>query len=288
MEFEYIAPKSMREAISLLNRYDGKARVIAGGTDLLIQMRNKTINPEYVIDITEIPGLDQINYDGKEGLRIGALTTFRALEKSSKIHRKYPVIAKAASQLGSMAIRNVATIGGNLCNAAPSAESAPALMGLSASVKIVGTVGERVVPLEDFFTGPAGTVLKEGELLVEIQVPILPTNTRGIYLKHSMRGGIDLAIVNVAVVVTLGFQNEICEDIKIVLGAVAPTPMRARKAEAVLRGKNFNEALMNKTAQIASEEARPISDVRASAEYRKEMVEVFTRRAIREAFNQHQ
>ena len=288
MEFEYVAPKSMREAISLLNRYDGKARVIAGGTDLLLQIRDKVINPEYVIDITEIPGLDQINYDGKEGLRIGAITTFRALEKSSEIHRRYPVIVRAASQLGSMAIRNVATIGGNLCNAAPSAESAPALMGLSASVKIVGTLGERVVPLEDFFTGPGSTVLQKGELLVEIQVPILPTNTRGIYLKHSMRGTIDLAIVNVAVVVTLGFQNEICEDIKIVLGAVAPTPMRARKAEAVLRGKKFNEALMNKTAQIASEEARPISDVRASAEYRKEMVEVFTRRAIREAFNQHQ
>ena len=130
-------------------------------------------------------------------------------------------------------------------------------------------------------------MLKNGELLVEIQVPVSPPNTRGVYLKHSMRGTIDLAIVNVAVVVTLRSQNEICEDIKIVLGAVAPTPMRARKAEAVLRGKKFNEALMNKTAQIASEEARPISDVRASAEYRKEMVEVFTRRAIREALVQN-
>lgn len=288
MGFDYVAPRSIGEAISILRKYDGKAKVIAGGTDLLIQIRNKEIVPEYVVDITSIPELDRIRYDEKEGLRIGALTTIRALETSTEIHQRYPIISEAASQLGSMAIRNVATIGGNLCNAAPSAESAPALIGLSGVVKIVGPEGERVVPLEGFFTGPGGTILKREELLVEIQVPIPSPNTRGIYLKHSMRGTIDLAIVNIAVIVTLGSQSKVCEDIKIVLGAVASTPMRMKKAEEVLRGKRIDEDLINKSAQVASGEARPISDVRASAEYRKEMVKVFTKRAVREALTQPQ
>jgi len=286
MEFDYIAPKSIREAIFTLRKYDGKAKVIAGGTDLLIQIRNKEIAPEYLVDITGIPELDRIRYDEKEGLRIGALTTIRTLETSTEVQQRYPIISEAASQLGSMAIRNVATIGGNLCNAAPSAESAPALIGLSAVVKILGLEGERVVPLEDFFTGPGGTILKKEELLVEIQVPIPSPNARGIYLKHSTRGTIDLAIVNIAVVITLGSQNEVCEDIKIVLGAVASTPMRIKKAEEVLRSKRFDEDLVNQSAQVASGEAHPISDVRASAEYRKEMVRVFTKRAIREALVQ--
>lgn len=288
MGFDYVAPRSIGEAISILRKYDGKAKVIAGGTDLLIQIRNKEIVPEYVVDITSIPELNRIRYDEKEGLRIGALTTIRALETSTEIHQRYPIISEAASQLGSMAIRNVATIGGNLCNAAPSAESAPALIGLSGVVKIVGPEGERVVPLEGFFTGPGGTILKREELLVEIQVPIPSPNTRGIYLKHSMRGTIDLAIVNIAVIVTLGSQSKVCEDIKIVLGAVASTPMRMKKAEEVLRGKRIDEDLINKSAQVASGEARPISDVRASAEYRKEMVKVFTKRAVREALTQPQ
>ena len=288
MGFDYVAARSIGEAISILQKYDGKAKVIAGGTDLLIQIRNKEIAPEYLVDITTIPELDRIRYDEKEGLRIGPLTTIRTLETSAEIQQRYPIISEAASQLGSMAIRNVATIGGNLCNAAPSAESAPALIGLSGVVKIVGPEGERVVPLEGFFTGPGDTVLEKGGLLVEIQVPLPAPNTRSIYLKHSMRGTIDLAIVNVAVVVALGSQNKVCEDIKIVLGAVASTPMRMKKAEEVLRGKRIDEDLINKSAQVASGEARPISDVRASAEYRKEMVKVFTKRALREALTQPQ
>jgi carbon-monoxide dehydrogenase medium subunit len=286
MGFDYIAPRSIGEAISILGEYDGKAKVIAGGTDLLMQIRNKEIAPEYIVDITGIAGLDCIRYDGKGGLKIGGLTTIRVLETSTVIQQRYPIISEAAKQLGSMAIRNVATIGGNLCNAAPSAESAPALIALSGVAKIVGRGGERVVPLEGFFTGPGGTILKRDELLVEIHVPIPSPNTRGVYLKHSMRGTIDLAIVNIAVIIALGSQNKVCEDIKIALGAVAPTPIRMKKAEDVMRGKRMDEDLVNRCAQVASEEARPISDVRASAEYRKEMVKVFTKRAVREALTQ--
>lgn len=283
MRFDYLQPKTVEEAISLLSKFDGKAKVIAGGTDLLVQIRNKAIKSERVVDIGSIPGLDYINYDEKRGLSIGALTTIRTLETSSEIQRRYPVICRAASQLGSVAIRNMATIGGNLCNAAPSAENAPALIGLSATCKIVGPGGQRVVPLEEFFIGPGSTVLKKGELLIEIQVPVPLPHTRGAYLKHGIRGTIELAIVGVATILTLAPKARVCRDIRVVLGAVAPIPMRARKAEKVLRGKKIDEALMNEAAEAASREARPITDVRATAEYRREMVGVFTRRAIREA-----
>lgn len=278
MRFNYLEPATIEEAVSLLGKYDGKAKVVAGGTDLVVQIREKLIAPEYVVDIGYISGLDRIDYDETQGLRIGALATIRAIEKSSKICQVYPAIAQSAGLLGSVAIRNVATIGGNLCNAAPSADTAPALIGLSAKGKIIGPDGEKIVSLEEFFTGPGCIVCEPGELLVEIQVPVPSPGTRGVYLKHG-RSAIDLATVGVAVIMTME-PGAVCRDVKIVLGAVAPTPMRARKAEEVLRGKKVEPALIEKSAQAAADEARPITDVRASAEYRKEMVKVYTRRAI--------
>ena len=283
MRFEYLKPATTEEAISLLSKYNGKAKLIAGGTDLVTQMRQKQLRPQYVVDITGISGLDHIDYDDKQGLRIGALTPIRSLEMSAELQQRYPAISQAASQLGSVAIRNVATLGGNLCNAAPSAETAPSFIALSVKARIAGPDGERIVSLEDFFTGPGSTVLKTGDLLVEIQVPPPSPQTKGVYLKHGIRGAIDLAIVGVAVILTMDAKSEVCQDINIVLGAVAPTPMRARNAEEMIRGKRIDEALISKSAQAASEESRPISDVRASAQYRKEMVAVFTRRALREA-----
>ena len=280
MKFSYFEVKSIEEAVSLLSEYGEKARIIAGGTDLLVQVRGKTKKPEYVIDIGGIDGLDYIKYDKKQGLAIGVLTLISALEKSPEIREKFPVISQAAGQLGSVAIRNMGTIGGNLCNAAPSAEMAPPLIGLSANVKLVGPDGERVVPLEDFFTGPGTTVLRKGEMLVEVQVPVSADNTRGTYLKHGLRGTIDLAIVGVAAVATFEVDSKICKDIRIALGAVAPTPMRARGAEEILRNKRIDEELIDKSAEAAAAEARPITDVRASAEYRREMVKVLTKRAL--------
>lgn len=281
MRFQYLEPTSIEEAISILSEYGNKAKIIAGGTDLLVQIRSKTIRPEYLVDISRIPKLDY--KEENDGLRIGALTTIRALEKSAELHQRYPVISQAAGQLGSVAVRNMGTLGGNLCNAAPSAETAPALIGLSARAKIVGPDGERVVPLENFFVGPGETVLKKGELLVEIQVPPMPPDTKAVYLKHAIRGSIDLAIVGVAAIVTLEPGSNVCKDIKLVLGAVAPTPMRAHQAEEIIKGNKIDDALIDKCAQVASDESRPITDVRASDWYRKEMVKVFTRRAIKEA-----
>lgn len=278
MRFDYLEPATLEEAVSLLSKYNGKAKVIAGGTDLLVQIRAKSIAPEFVIDIGYIPGLDYIKYDATRGLSIGALTPIRAIELSDDIRQRYPILSDAAATLGSAAIRNVATIGGNLCNAAPSADNAPPLIGLSAKAKITGPGGERTIPLEDFCTGPGSTTLKTGELLVEIQVPVPPPGTRGAYLKHG-RSPVDLAVVGVAVVMAIE-SGDICRDVKIVLGAVAPTPIRAKKAEEILKGKKVESSLIEKAAQAASEEAQPITDVRASAAYRADMVKVFTRRAI--------
>lgn len=281
MRFEYVAPNTIEEAISVLVRRDGKAKVLAGGTDLLIQMRQKTVQADRVVDIGELPGLSGIGYDETKGLTIGATTTIREVERSPTIHRHYPVIASAASRLGSIAVRNLGTLGGNLCNAAPSAEMAPPLIGLSATLTLRGPDGERSVPIEGFFTGPGQTVLETGEILTRIEVPPPPAHTRGVYLKHAIRGSIDLAIVGVAVVATVRPETGICEDIRIVLGAVAPTPMRAVQAEAILKGKRIDDEAIRACALVASSESRPITDVRASAWYRTEMVKVLTREAFR-------
>lgn len=281
MRFDYLEPHTVAEAVSLLSENNGRARVIAGGTDLINLIRTRRIRPRCVVDIGHIPGLDYVEYDDNGALSIGALTTIRNLERSADLKARHPVIAQAAAQLGSVAVRNVGTIGGNLCHASPAAETAPALIGLGARLKITGPAGERVVALEDFFTGPGQTVLQRGEMVVQIQVPPIPPHTKGAYLKHSIRGTADLAIVGVAAIAT--WDGGRCRNVKIVLGAVAPTPMRARGAEAALEGKEMDDVLIANAARAAADEARPITDVRASADYRKEMVKLFTRRAIREA-----
>ncbi len=282
MRFDYLAARTIGEAISVLTRDNGKTKVLAGGTDLLLQVRSKRIKPECVLDISDIPDLSGMRYDEAHGLRIGALTTIRTLETSSEVRRRYPILSQAAGQLGSVAIRNVATVGGNLCNARPSAETAQALVALSAQAAIVGPGGERLVPLENFFTGVGTTVLGTGELLTAIQVPVAPPGSRGGYYKHSMRGTIDLAIVNGAVVVTPEPGDRcVCRDVRIVLGAVAPTPMRAHNAEVVLRGRRMDEVLIAEAARAASAEAHPrAGSIRGSVEYKKEMVRLITGRLL--------
>jgi carbon-monoxide dehydrogenase medium subunit len=281
MQFDYQEPKTIEEALSLLEEYKGKAKVIAGGTDLMTQIRDDKISPELLVDIGGIEGLDYIHYDDRRGLTIGALTPIRSLEKSRVLQQRLPILSQAAGQLGSVAIRNVGTVGGNLCNAAPSAETAPSLLALEGIARIVGPRGERKIPLEDFFTGPGITTLGAGELLLEIQVPEPAPNTKGVYLKHGQRGTIDLAMVGVAAVIAFEPDGLTCSNVKIALGAVAPTPIRARSAENILKGKKLDDVLIDGSAKAAVVETHCISDVRATAEYRREMVEVFTRRALR-------
>ena len=281
--FEYLEPLSIEEAVSLLKKYGNKARVLAGGTDLVPLMKEKTIRPEYVISIGGIAGLDYIRFDGEKGLRIGALTPIRSIEQSPQLRPKFGLICQAASQLASIAVRNVATVGGNLCNASPSADTASALLVLSATTKLVSTAGERMIPLEDFFIGPGATALKTDELLTELQIPSPSAHTAGVYIKYTTRGGEELALIGVAALLTLDARDGTCTDAKVALGAVAPTPIRARGAEAVLKGKKIEQGLIEEAARIASDESSPIDDIRGSAEYRREMLKVFARDAIRQA-----
>lgn len=280
-QFEYFEPKTVSEAVSLLGQHNGQASIFAGGTDLLVEIKERLKTPDYVINIKKIPNLDYLTYSDTNGLRIGALVTVRAVETSAIVSEKYAGLAQAARELGSIQVRNRATVAGNICRASPSADTLPPLIADGATVKVFGPTGERVILLEEFFTGPGQTVLARDEIMVEIAVPCPLPHTGKVYIKHGRRKAMELATVGVAVALTL--SNGVCEEVRIVLGAVAPTPIRARKAEEILRGKKVDETAIPAAAQAAMEECRPISDVRGSAEYRREMVRVQTGRAITEA-----
>jgi CO/xanthine dehydrogenase FAD-binding subunit len=283
-KFDYLEPNTIDEALSLLSQYKGRAKVMAGGTDLLPKLKEREIKaPECIVDLKGIPDLDTIEYDEVEGLSLGALVTIHAVETSPFVQERFGVLFQAVESMASAQVRNRGTIAGNLCNAVPSADTAPALLALEARLKLTSQKGERVVNIEDFFTGPSETVLTDEEILKEIRVPNLPPHSRGTYLKLSPRRSMDLAVVGVAAVVIV--EDQICNDIRIALGAVAPTPIRARRAESVTRGQKLSDEVIARAARIASEECRPISDHRASAEYRCNMVEVLTRRAIKRAIS---
>lgn len=279
--FEYFAPRTLDEAISLLTGNRGEARVIAGGTDLIVEMKEHIHHPDYLVDINKIEGLDDLSYDDGTGLKIGALTTVRAVEQSPVVKDKYPGLFQAVSQLGSIQVRNRATVAGNICRASPSADTPPPLIAAGAWVMIYGPSGERKIQLEEFFTGPGRTVLGPGDIVTSIHVPPPPARTGRVYLKLGRRKAMELATVGVAV--SLAQEEKICRDVRIVLGAVAPTPIRARHAEAVLEGNAVSEAIIDQVVKTAMAEARPISDVRSSAEYRLQMVGVLTEQAIMEA-----
>jgi carbon-monoxide dehydrogenase medium subunit len=279
--FDYFEPTSLKEAAALLSRYQGKANLLAGGTDLLVEIKEQIRAPDYVISVQRIPGMNGFSFDAKEGLRIGALVTTRELEINPVVQRHYPGLLQALRELGSIQVRNRATLAGNICRASPSADTLPPLIADGASVRIYGERGERTVALEDFFTGPGKTMLAPNELLTEILVPAPAPHTGKCYIKHGRRKAMELATVGVAVCLTL--EGAACVEVRISLGAVAPTPIRARQAEALIRGKILDEKSIDAAAQTAMSESRPISNVRGSADYRKEMVRVLTRRAIEEA-----
>jgi len=219
-KFDYLRPKTIDEAVSLLSQHKGEAKLFAGGTDLFPQMKRRQIEiPKYLIDLKEIQGLDYITYDDNEGLRIGALATISAVEKSPIINQKFNILTQAAYVMASPQVRNRGTIAGNICNAVPSADTAPALLSLQACLKVVSTKGQRTISIGDFFTGRCETVLTDEELLLEIQVPPLPFNTKGIYLKLSPRRSMDLPVVGVAVLAVS--EDGLWKDIRISLGAVA-------------------------------------------------------------------
>ncbi len=283
VRFEYLEPTNLQEVISILSRHGSQAKVLAGGTDLLTLLKERTLKPRFVVNIKRLTGLEGITHTPGKGLRIGALTTIRTLETSSLLKETYPALAQAAHLLGSPQVRNLATIGGNLCNAAPSAETASPLLSFSAFARIAGPKGERTLPLDSFFSGPGTTVLQEGELLTEIFLPEPLPRMGSVYIKHCPRGSMDIAVVGVAVMVALSSGNGKVEECRIGLGAVGPTPFRATGTEELLRGEKVTEFLVQEVAKKAAAESRPISDIRGSAEYRSQMVRVLTARALRMA-----
>jgi CO/xanthine dehydrogenase FAD-binding subunit len=278
-KIDYIRPGSIDEILDLLLNNNGRYRVYAGGTDLIPKLKGRTMSPpETIVDLKGIPDLDYIDYDERYGLRIGALATIRSIETSPVVREKYPLLSQAAGSMASIQVRNRGTIAGNICNAVPSADSAPPLLALEARLVCLSKKGERILMIDEFFIGPNKTALEPDEILREIQIPALPENSRGVFIKLSPRSRMDLAVVNAAVLCAK--ENGLFKTIRIGLGAVAPTPIRARKAEELLEGAKPDDKTILNAAKTASAESKPIDDHRASAEYRKLMVEVLVRRAI--------
>jgi len=278
-----LTARSVEEALSLLSHHGERAKFVSGATDLLMQLKRGEAVPECLIRLGEIRELNFIKYD-ETGLTVGALTTIVEIANSPLVRNKFSILAQAAGMLGTPAVRNQATLGGNLCNAAPSADTAPPLLVLGAKAKIVGKEGEKTVSLEDFFIGPGQTILGQNHLLTEIQVPNTLAHSGGAYLKQKRRQGADLAVVGVAALVVMA--GNVLKDVRIALGAVAPTPIRARKAEEILRGKKLDQELLEKSGQAAAGEASPIDDIRGSANYRRELLAVLTKRAMTQAIQQ--
>ena len=277
---EIFQPRSVKEASGIFRERGPGGHFLAGGTDLVIAIKEKGLAPKYLVDLKRIPALSDIRAQPDGGLSIGALTTMREVETSPIIGRRFPFLAQSAAEVGSIQIRNRATIGGNMANATPSADVAPALLALDAKVRVAGMSGERIIDLERFFRGPGETVMDSGEILMEILIPPVQAGLVGEYIKFSPREMMDLAYIGVAVTLVLSEKEKRCEEVRIALGAVSPTPIRARSAEAVLSMQILTEKLADKAGHEASEECNPISDVRSSADYRKEMVRVHTKRAL--------
>ena len=280
-QFEYLAPKTIGEACNLLLELGSPAKVMAGATDLIPPMKDKAISPEYLIDLKKIPDLDYLEYDEKEGLKIGALTTLRTIETSPLVKEKNPAVAHAAKVVASTQIRAKGTMAGNICNASPSCDTAPNLLAQGAKILVQGPNKDRIIQAEDFFLGVKKTSLEPGEIVTGIVIPPLAENERAAYIKHAVRKAMDLAIIGVAVKIKV--EDGICTDAHIALGAVAATPIRAPKAEEALIGKALTDEVIVKASEEVMDSCHPISDIRASAEYRKDMIRVFTKRAVRQA-----
>lgn len=282
--FEYHSPKSVAEALNLMAGFEGRAEAYAGGTDLLVEMKRREKTPEHLIDLKGIEGMKGIDPDGKGAIRIGALTTLGELERSDVVRGALHPLWDAVNVMASPQIRTLATIGGNLCSAMPSADTAPPLIALGGSVRIAGLDGERTLPVEGFFKGPGQSDLKSCEILLEILIPGPKADRRGAFFKLMRRSAMDLAQVSVAVCLGLDRKDKgVCREARIALGASGLTPIRAPKAEEFLVNKKISQAVAGEAGNMASGEASPRSSIRASREYRQSMIRVLTERAILEA-----
>ncbi len=277
-DFEYFSPQTVEEVLSLLSRYKEEAKMIAGGQSILVVMKQRLLTPEYLIDIKGISALDYIEHDKGENLRIGALTIHRAIEKSPLIQEHFGVLSEMEQNLATIQTRNWGTIGGNLCHGDPAGDPAPVLIALNAKLKLASSAGERMIDVEEFSKDYLEVALEPDEMLIEIQVPPPPPHTGTAYEKLMVMKG-DMGIIGAAVSITLKPGDGVCENARITLGSAASVPLRAKKAEELLIGKAIDDALLAEASEVASTEADPPADVHGTAEYRKEMIKVFVRRA---------
>lgn len=278
--FDFFEPKTVDEAVRLLFMYGDRAKVMAGGVDLVLKMRLRQLQPEYVVSLQKIPGLDYIKGDREIGLRFGALSTLRSIELSPIVQKNWALLYEAVHQIASVPVKTMSTAVGNLCVATPASDIAPALIVLGAQAKIAGTAFEKVIPIEDLFVAVGETILEPHEIVTEIIVPSLPARKGSAFMKLAKTMD-DIAKVNVAV--TLTVANDTCKEARIALGSVAPTPIRVTQAEEILKEQKLDEKTIIGAAEAAAEAVKTITDVRSTAAYRKEMVKVLVKDALEKA-----
>jgi CO/xanthine dehydrogenase FAD-binding subunit len=283
-DFEYYAPLSLKEALSLLDKRKGEANVLAGGTDLMVKMKDGRANPKVVLDVKNIPELNRLEWDEDKALYIGAAVPLSRIVAFPPVKERFGMLYQACSIIGSVQIRNRGTVGGNLCNAAPSADTAPPLLCLEARAVVARSGGTSKVPLGSFFQGPGQTVLASNELLLGLEIPAPSALSGGCYLRLTPREEMDISVAGVASFLVPTEQKKLCQEARIALGAVAPTPIRVPRAEDMLAGRTLTGAAIEEAAERAAEAACPLSDLRGSAEYRREMVKVLTKRTLKMAW----
>ena len=278
--FEYFDPRDVDETLSLLNQWKGDAKIIAGGTDLIPLMRDRLVKPNRVIDINKLSELEFIK-ETDEGIEIGALTRLRAIETSPLVRERIPLLAEAAEQVASIQVRNVGTIAGNLVNASPAADMAPSLLVHEAKVRTRRTGGKREIALSSFFTGVKETVLENDELVTDIFVPKMVAHTGGAFLKIGKRSALVISTASAASLITLNHGRN---NVRVALGSVAPTPVRARGVEDFLESHEITQKTIKEASDLVPNDISPITDHRSTAEYRKEVSKVLTKRALTKAF----
>jgi len=279
-EFEYLAPKTLDEALSLLEKYQDKStRILAGGTDLLVKMKTIDLKTDYLININNIPELNFI--DTSDGLKIGAAVPLSHIERIGKVKEKYPALYEGIKSMAAIAVRNMGTMAGNICNASPAADTVPSLIAYGAEVKLASKRGERTVLVEDFVTGVSKTVIEADEIITQVNIPELNKSSGSAFSKKG-RVKADIAKINLAVY--LEREGNICKDCKIVLGSVAVKAIRTKEAEGLLKGQTVSTSLMDKIAKKASEETKPIDDIRSSVEYRTDIARVMVEDTIKIAW----
>ncbi len=277
-KFEYHQPSTLKQALSLMEKLKGCGKYIAGGTDILVRMKQRAIHPDTLISLRAIDRLKTISHNG--ALSIGSMTSFRELERDPVIAQVYPALARAVSGLANPQVRNVATVGGNLCNAAPSADCAPPLIVMQATLKLQGPGGEREVPIDQFFTGPGENCMEAEEVLTQIQIPKKANHTGMAFLKVG-RVAQDIAVVNAAALLVMDKKK--CGECRLAVGAVAPVPLRLRNVEKLIEGEEIGPELLDRVSQMVEQEVSPITDVRSTEEYRRIMSGVLIKRAIQQA-----